>query len=104
MIGARVVWDQRFTAYDFGEGHPMHPSRLALTPRLLEELEVLDDHALQPAEPATREVLLTVHTPELVEPVIRLYVHPAAADSTFGIGTQSTPALRATPDATALAL
>lgn len=104
MIGARVVWDQRFTAYDFGEGHPMHPSRLALTHRLLEELEVLDDHALQPAEPATPEDLLTVHTPELVERVIRLSEHPEEADGSFGIGTEDTPAFRGMHEATALAV
>ena len=30
----RVVWDDRFTQYDFGDSHPMNPVRLDLTTRL----------------------------------------------------------------------
>ena len=32
----RVIWGEDFTAYDFGEGHPMTPLRLELTARLCE--------------------------------------------------------------------
>ena len=38
----RLVWDEGFTAYDFGPSHPMGPVRLALTTRLAEALGVLD--------------------------------------------------------------
>ena len=36
-----VIWDAALTRYDFGEGHPMNPLRLALTARLAEGLGVL---------------------------------------------------------------
>ena len=36
----RLVWDDGFTAYDFGPTHPMGPVRLALTTRLAEALGV----------------------------------------------------------------
>ena len=39
---ARVVWDESFTAYDFGPTHPMNPVRLDLTARLCEALGVFD--------------------------------------------------------------
>ena len=31
---AQVIWDNGFTGYDFGAGHPMSPIRLDLTARL----------------------------------------------------------------------
>ena len=37
-----VIWDDVFTAYDFGPGHPMGPVRLDLTTRLARSLGVLD--------------------------------------------------------------
>ncbi|HYN67527.1 MAG TPA: acetoin utilization protein AcuC, partial [Ornithinibacter sp.] len=37
-----VVWDEVFTAYDFGPTHPMAPVRLDLTTRLARALGVLD--------------------------------------------------------------
>jgi acetoin utilization protein AcuC len=104
MMCARVVWDQRFTAYDFGVGHPMHPSRLGLTHRLLEDLGVLEDGVVRPVEPATRAELRTVHTEEFVREVMRLSDSPASADGSFGIGTDDTPAFPAMHEATALAV
>ncbi|RIK14634.1 MAG: acetoin utilization protein AcuC, partial [Acidobacteria bacterium] len=41
MAATWVMWDERFTAYDFGPGHPMHPSRLDLTYRLARSLGLL---------------------------------------------------------------
>ncbi|MDQ3526820.1 MAG: acetoin utilization protein AcuC [Actinomycetota bacterium] len=106
MIGARVVWDQRFTSYDFGPGHPMHPSRLELTHRLATELGVLDgpDIEVVPARPAEPALLLSVHTPELVEAVRALSADPDNADGRLGIGTPDTPAFRGMHEATSLAV
>lgn len=106
MIDACVVWDQRFTSYDFGPGHPMHPSRLWLTHRLLEELGVLDAAGVQVVgvEAATVAQLQTVHTPELVAAVQALSERPEAADGDFGIGTEDTPAFVGMHEATSLAV
>ena len=39
-VGTSVVWDEEFTAYDFGPTHPMAPVRLDLTTRLARSLGV----------------------------------------------------------------
>lgn len=105
MIGARVLWDQRCTAYDFGAGHPMHPSRLDLTHRLVEDLGVLDgaDAEVVCPLPATVDQLLTVHTPGLVEAVQQASLDPGA-EVGHGVGTDDTPAFRGMHEATALAV
>ena len=53
--GTSVVWDEVFTAYDFGPTHPMAPVRLDLTTRLARSLGVLDhvDPAGPRASPTT---------------------------------------------------
>ena len=45
---ARIVWDDSFTAYDFGEGHPMNPIRLDLTARLCRALGLFDEGEVEP--------------------------------------------------------
>ena len=50
--GTSVVWDEVFTAYDFGPTHPMAPVRLDLTTRLARSLGVLDH--VDPAGPRRR--------------------------------------------------
>lgn len=106
MIGARVVWDQRFTSYDFGPAHPMHPSRLDLTHRLSADLGLLDlpSVTVVPALSATPEQLLSVHTPELIEAVQRCSADPAQADLAFGLGSEDTPGFAGMHEATALAV
>ena len=56
-----VVWDDAFTAYNFGPSHPMGPVRLDLTTRLARALGVLDHVELLSPAAATDEVLATVH-------------------------------------------
>lgn len=106
MIDAMVVWDQRFTAYDFGPGHPMHPSRLDLTHRLSEDLGVLAAPGVrvESTQPAALEDLLTVHTRELVDRVRELSGAPGLADGSFGLGSEDTPAFRGMHEATSLAV
>lgn len=106
MAHARLVWDQRFTRYDFGPGHPMHPLRLWLTHRLLDEFGVLADPGLEigSAEPADISALGTVHSPELIEAVQALAADPSGADGSFGIGTEDTPAFPGMHDATSMAV
>lgn len=106
MANARLAWDDRFTGYDFGAGHPMHPLRLWLTRRLLDDLGVLDAGEVQrwPVGPADRPALETVHTPALIDAVQRYAADPNGADGSFGIGTDDTPAFPGMHDATAMAV
>lgn len=94
MTGSWVMWDGRYTAYDFGPGHPMHPSRLDLTHRLAEALGLLDhdDVTVQPVRPASDEDLLTVHSPDHVAEVKKASQDPRQATGRHGVGTEDTPA------------
>ncbi|QDO89865.1 acetoin utilization protein AcuC [Ornithinimicrobium ciconiae] len=106
MIGARVVWDQRFTSYDFGPGHPMHPSRLELTHRLCDELGLLSlpQVTVVGAEEATDDQIRTVHTAALVEAVRAVSEDPRADVTGHGLGMDDTPSFAGMHDATALAV
>ena len=106
MIGVNVVWDQRFTAYDFGVGHPMHPIRLDLTHALSQELGLLRGQGVRvvPGELADDALLETVHDRRLVKTVRRLSEHPEQARGERGIGTEDTPAFRGMHLASALAV
>lgn len=106
MTATWVMWDERYTAYDFGPGHPMHPSRLDLTHRLASALGLLDhdDVEVRPVVPATDEQLLTVHSPELLEAVKAASADPAGATGRHGVGTDDTPAFRGMHEASALAV
>lgn len=93
-------------AYDFGEGHPMHPIRLELTHLLAEQLGLLTgpDVRVVGAESADRALLATVHTPAMIDTVLRLSEEPGAADGTHGVGTEDTPAFAGMHRASALAV
>lgn len=88
----RVVWTPELLEYDFGAGHPMSPLRLDLTMRLARSLGLLSgpDVEVVGAEPASDELLCTVHDPEYVAAV-----HRASAggpgDPARGIGTEDDP-------------
>ncbi len=106
MIGVNVVWDQRFTTYDFGVGHPMHPIRLDLTYALSQELGLLRGNGVRvvPGEFADDALLETVHDRRLVKTVKRLSEHPEQARGERGIGTEDTPAFPGMHLASALAV
>ncbi|WP_431843825.1 acetoin utilization protein AcuC [Calidifontibacter indicus] len=94
----RVVWDDRFTQYDFGDSHPMNPVRLDLTTRLARALGVLDlpNVEVHPVadEPDLDGFLTQVHTPEFVAAVKAASADPDHADQAFGLGTEDDPAFR----------
>lgn len=106
MIGLNVVWDQRFTAYDFGVGHPMHPIRLDLTHALSQELGLLGGSEVRvvPGEHADDALLATVHDRRLIKTVKRLSERPDLARGDRGIGTEDTPAFPGMHLATSLAV
>ena len=100
------MWDERYAGYDFGPGHPMHPSRLDLTHRLSVALGLLDhdDVEVRPARYATDEELLSVHTRDLLEEVKAASADPRAARGRQGVGTEDTPAFAGMHDASRLAV
>lgn len=106
MTGSWVMWDERYTAYDFGPGHPMHPSRLDLTHRLSSALGLLDhdDVVVRSVRPATDEELLTVHTEDHVAEVKRASADPGAATGRHGVGTDDTPAFVGMHEASVLSV
>jgi acetoin utilization protein AcuC len=98
----RVVWTPELLDYDFGPGHPMAPLRLDLTIRLAGALGLLDHADVQVvgAEPASDELLLTVHDPEYVA-AVRRASDGGAGDPARGIGTEDDPVFPAMHEAAA---
>ena len=87
----RVLWDETFTRYDFGRGHPMSPVRIALTARLCRDLGLFEHVDVVGAEPCDDDLLQTVHTAGLVAAVREASADPSAYVG-HGLGTDDTPA------------
>ncbi len=87
----RVVWDRELLRYDFGPVHPMAPTRLDLTMRLVEELGLLDRPGIElvQAPIVDDEVLATVHEPEYIA-AVRAASH-GVIDPARGLGTEDDP-------------
>src|SRR5919107_2336489 len=103
-VQARVIWDEAFARYDFGPGHPMAPLRLELTARLCRELGLFDDPSVVQvvgADPASDELLQTVHDPDYIAAVRVASENPRAADEARGLGTEDDPAFLGMHDASA---
>ncbi len=100
---ARVVWDDVFTEYDFGSGHPMAPLRLELTARLCEAFGLFDRPDVELVAPpvATDELLATVHDPDYIAAVKVAGENPADADPARGLGTEDDPAFLGMHEASA---
>ncbi|MBD8061720.1 acetoin utilization protein AcuC [Oceanitalea stevensii] len=56
-----LPWSEDLLEYNFGAGHPMAPLRLALTHRLLADLDLLDAFTVTDVAPADDAALLRVH-------------------------------------------
>ena len=93
MEALRLVWDETFTRYDFGEGHPMSPVRLDLTARLARDLGLFAHAGVQVvgADPVPDEVLHTVHHPAFVTAVKASSLAPFPSDEAHGLGTDDVP-------------
>ncbi len=99
---ASLVFDDRLTAYNFGQTHPMAPVRVELTMALSRALGVLDHLDVVGADPCTEEQLLGVHTPGYVERVRKLSAHPTHADPSIGLGTEDNPVFAGMHEASTL--
>jgi len=89
---AHVVWGHDLLGYDFGPGHPMAPTRLDLTMRLVQGLGLLDgpDVDVVAPLPAPDAVLRTVHDPEYVA-AVREASARGTTDPHRGLGTEDDP-------------
>jgi acetoin utilization protein AcuC len=96
-----LIWDDGFTAYDFGPDHPMGPVRLDLTTRLARALGVLEGVDVVSPGAADDELLATVHEVDYVEAVKRASADPEQADVNRGLGTDDDPAFRGMHEASA---
>lgn len=98
----RVVWTPELLAYDFGDGHPMSPLRLDLTMRLARVLGLLqgDDVQVVGAEPASDELLETVHEPVYVA-AVRAASTDGVRDPLRGLGTDDDPVFAGMHEASA---
>ena len=89
-----VVYDESLTSYDFGPTHPMNPIRVDLTISLAEQLGVLKGLPRVLAPDATEDDLETVHSPAMIEAVMRSSADPTRAELDFGLGSEDNPTFR----------
>lgn len=103
MEALRLVWDESFTKYDFGEGHPMAPIRLELTARLVRDLGLFSHAGVHVVgvEPAPDDVLESVHAPEYVAAVRAASTRPLQQDEARGLGTADVPVFEGMHEASA---
>ncbi|EST31563.1 acetoin utilization protein AcuC [Streptomycetaceae bacterium MP113-05] len=102
--GALLMWDEAVTRYDFGDGHPMDPVRLALTMRLVEAFGLPGSSGLtvRAATPAGDSTLRLVHRQDYIDTVRRISADPLIADGSYGLGTMDDPAFPGVHEASAL--
>ena len=100
-----VVWDDVFTAYDFGPTHPLRPLRLELTMALAGQLGVLDRPGVTVRAPqsADDDLLELVHDPLYVASVRRAPDDLMGRLSLrYGLGTGDVPIFPRMHEAAAL--
>ncbi|PJI95027.1 acetoin utilization protein AcuC [Luteimicrobium subarcticum] len=87
-----VVWSPELLGYDFGPGHPMAPTRLLLTMRLVRGLGLLDAPGVREVDPAPADdaALATVHDPRFVA-AVREASERGVTDPLRGLGTDDDP-------------
>ncbi|GAA1069148.1 acetoin utilization protein AcuC [Kitasatospora arboriphila] len=87
--GLHLFWDDAVTAYDFGPGHPMDPTRLALTKHLVDAfgLDRGRGVTVRSAPAAGDSTLRLVHTGEYIAAVRKVAADPDLVDLRHGLGT-----------------
>jgi len=83
-----VMWDEQYLKYKFSDWHPMHPSRLELTYRLSDELDVFDAQnvSIQAPEVAEDAVIGTIHDQTYIDQVRRVSQDPAPVALLLNLG------------------
>ncbi|MFE7135826.1 acetoin utilization protein AcuC [Streptomyces sp. NPDC057638] len=96
-----LMWDEAVTEYDFGDGHPMDPVRLALTMELVRAYGLDRVMDVVAAKPAGESTLRLVHREDFLAAVRAASAEPRAADQAYGLGTVDDPAFMGMHDASA---
>lgn len=88
-----VYWDPQLLQYNFGDYHPMSPTRLDATMRLVQDLGLDTAENVRVTVPEVPEdsVLELVHTPEYVQSVRAVSEDPTREIPECGLGTEDTP-------------
>ncbi|MGW5679351.1 acetoin utilization protein AcuC [Streptomyces sp. NPDC003860] len=97
-----LMWDEAVTKYDFGDGHPMDPVRLALTMGLVRAYGLERVVDVVAAKPAGDSTLGLVHREDYVAAVRAASADPRSADQSYGLGTVDDPAFEGMHEASAL--
>lgn len=97
-----LMWDEAVTKYDFGDGHPMDPVRLALTMELVRAYQLDRAVGVVSARPAGDSTLRLVHREDYVAAVRAASARPGDADRAYGLGTVDDPAFAGMHEAAAL--
>ncbi|MGI5402095.1 acetoin utilization protein AcuC [Streptomyces sp. CA-135486] len=97
-----LMWDEAVTKYDFGNGHPMDPVRLALTMELVRAYGLDRVVDVVAAKSAGNSTLRLVHREDYVAAVRAASADPGAADQAYGLGTIDDPAFAGMHEASAL--
>ncbi len=89
----RLFWSPQLLNYDFGSYHPMHPSRLDATWRLVQEygLDRRDSVTVEVPEVAEDDHLRLAHTADYVTAVREVSQDPTLSRPDSGLGTEDTP-------------
>ncbi|KIH97844.1 acetoin utilization protein AcuC [Streptomonospora alba] len=98
-----VAWDDGLTSYNFGPQHPLAPVRVELTMALSREFGLFDrpNVALSAIEPASDEMLGTIHRADYIEAVKRAG-KTLEPDDSYCLGTPDNPVFPDMHDASAL--
>lgn len=80
-------------SYRFSDSHPMHPSRLDLTMRMIEGLGILERRNISLLRPrvASDDELAAVHDRDYIAAVRHAGEHPEEVDEKRGLGTEDDP-------------
>lgn len=100
---ACIVFEDAFTRYDFGAGHPLAPVRVELTMSLARALGVLDlpDVTVRPAPVASDELIGLIHTSAYIAAVRKVSQRPDCNDLAHGLGTSDNPTFAGMHEASA---
>lgn len=88
-----VYWDPQLLTYNFGDYHPMSPTRLDATMRLVQHLglDTAENVRVEVPEVPEDSVLHLAHTPEYVKNVRAVSEDPTREIPECGLGTEDTP-------------
>jgi acetoin utilization protein AcuC len=93
MIKTGIIWSDKYTEYNLGEGHPMNPKRLIIPYRLLESLRIFELPEIQKIspKPASEQEILLFHSPAYLDAMKELSNKGSGSMYKYGLGTGDCP-------------